>query len=74
MSKKQGVIALSMLEAKYISATSYCSQFLWIKNQLENYDIYKSNIPIFYDNNGAIILSKNPIFHSCAKHFEIIHN
>jgi len=31
-SKKQGIIALSIAKAKYISAPSYCSQLLWIKH------------------------------------------
>ena len=45
---------------------------LWVKNQLEDYQIYESNIPIFCDNTAAICLSKkNPILHSRAKHIEI---
>ena len=47
---------------------------LWIKNQLEDYQIYESNIPIFCDNTAAICLSKNPILHSRAKHIEIKHH
>jgi len=34
--KKQGSNALSMVEAKYMSAASYCTQLLWLKNQLED--------------------------------------
>ena len=47
---------------------------LWMKNQLEDYQIYESNIPIFCDNTAAICLSKNPILHSRAKHIEIKHH
>jgi len=32
MSKKQGTIALSTAEAKYISVAHYCTQYLWMKN------------------------------------------
>ncbi|RDY02208.1 hypothetical protein CR513_14369, partial [Mucuna pruriens] len=47
---------------------------MWIKHQLENYDILDSNIPLVYDNATAINLPKNPILHFCAKHIEIKHH
>src|SRR4051812_8618356 len=47
---------------------------LWMRSQLEDYQIYESNIPIFCDNTSAICLSKNPILHSKAKHIEIKHH
>jgi len=74
MSKKQGTIALSTTEAEYISAAQCCSQLLWIRNQLADYEIHENNIPIFCDNNAAISLSKNPILYSRAKHIEIKHH
>ena len=61
--KKQGSTALSTTKAEYISTTSCCAQLLWIKNQLEDYNIYESNIPIFCDDKAAISLSKNPTLH-----------
>ena len=45
-----------------------------MKNKLEDYQIYESNIPIFCDNTAAICLSKNPILHYRAKHIEIKHH
>ena len=47
---------------------------LWMKNQLEDYHIYESNIPIFNDNTTVICLSKNHILHSPVKHIEIKHH
>jgi len=35
--RKQNTIALSTTEAEYVSASSCCSQVLWIINQLEDY-------------------------------------
>ncbi|RDX66278.1 hypothetical protein CR513_54967, partial [Mucuna pruriens] len=72
--KSTSTIALSTVEAKYISATQCCSQLLWVKQQLEDYNIFKSNIPLFCDNIVAINLSKNCILHSRAKHTEIKHH
>jgi len=71
MSKKKGTIVLSTAEAEYISVAQCCSQLLWIRNQLADYEIHENNVPIFCDNNVASSLSKNPILYSRAKHIEI---
>jgi len=73
-SKRQATIAMSTAEAEYISAASCCTQLLWMKHQLEDYQINANIIPIYYDNTVAISLSKNPILHSRAKHIEIKHH
>src|SRR3954469_16452290 len=73
-SKKQATIALSTTEAEYVAAAGCSTQMLWMRSQLEDYQIYESNIPIFCDNTSAICLSKNPILHSKAKHIEIKHH
>ncbi|KEH19440.1 Ty1/Copia-like polyprotein/retrotransposon, putative [Medicago truncatula] len=72
--RKQNTIALSTTEAEYVSAANCCSQVLWIKNQLEDFSIRYTNIPVFCDNTNAINLSKNPIQHSRSKHIEIKHH
>jgi len=74
VSKRQATIALSTAEAEYISAASCCKQLLWMKHQLEDYQITENCIPIYCDNTAAIWLSKNPILHSRAKHIEIKHH
>ncbi|KAK2401717.1 putative mitochondrial protein [Trifolium repens] len=73
-SKRQTTIALSTTEAEYISAAKCCTQLLWMKYQLEDYNIAESSIPLYCDNTAAIHLSKNPILHSRAKHIEIKHH
>lgn len=52
----------------------YLSFTLQKKNQLEDFHIYGSNIPIFCNNTTAIFLSKNPILDSRAKYIEIKHH
>ena len=71
--KKQVLTTLSTAEAEYMSATSSYAQLLWIKNQLEDYNIYESKIPIYYDNTAGISLSQNPTLYSKARHVEIKH-
>jgi len=73
-SKRQVTIDMSTAEAEYISAASCCTQLLWMKHQLEDYQINANNIPIYCDNTVTICFSKNPILHSRAKHIEIKHH
>ncbi|GJZ24705.1 hypothetical protein Tco_0562164 [Tanacetum coccineum] len=70
-SKKQTAIAISTIEAKYVSAGKACQQALWMKQALVDYDINLDDIPVFCDNKGAIDLSKNTVLHSRTKHIEI---
>jgi len=65
---------MSTTEAEYISAASCCTQLLWMKHQLEDYQIIATSIPIYCDNIVVICLSKNTILHSTAKHIEIKHH
>ncbi|XP_022865931.1 uncharacterized protein LOC111385747 [Olea europaea var. sylvestris] len=39
MNKKQNLDSLSMIEAEYIVADSCCTQLLWIKQMLNDYEI-----------------------------------
>jgi len=71
--KKQGSTALSIAEVEYMSAASCCAQLLWIKNQLEDYNIYESKIFIHCDDKVAIVF-QNLTLHSKAKHIEIKHH
>ena len=73
-SKKQPYVALSNTEAKYIDPGSCCAQSIWIKNQLEDFDIYLEHIPLRCDNNNAIDLTKNLVLHSKTKHIKIRHH
>nr|KYP59275.1 hypothetical protein KK1_014707 [Cajanus cajan] len=43
-SKRQSTITLSTCEAEYVASGQCLTQLLWIKHQLEDYDIYESSI------------------------------
>ena len=73
-SKKQNSIALSTIEAEYTASVFCVAQILWIKNQLDDYSINLTQIPILCDNNSVINLAKNPIVHSRTKHIEVKHH
>ena len=73
-SKKQNSVALSTAEAEYVAIGNCCCQLLWMKQQLEDYGLKFTKMPIYCDNTSAINLSKNPIQHSRTKHIEIRHH
>nr|GEX72996.1 retrovirus-related Pol polyprotein from transposon TNT 1-94 [Tanacetum cinerariifolium] len=53
-SKKQTTLAISTIEAEYVSAEKACQQALWMKQSLVDYGVRLDDIPIMCDNKGAI--------------------
>ncbi|GJW16739.1 hypothetical protein Tco_0024175 [Tanacetum coccineum] len=74
LANKQTALTISTTEAEYVSAGKACKQALWMKQALIDYGIRLDDIPIMWDNKGAIDLSKNPVQHSKTKHIEIRHH
>nr|GEY26705.1 retrotransposon protein, putative, unclassified [Tanacetum cinerariifolium] len=72
--KKQTSLAISTIEAEYVSAGKACQQPLWMKQSLVYYGVRLDDIPIMCDNKGAIDLSKNSVQHSRTKRIEIHHH
>ncbi|CAJ2662740.1 unnamed protein product [Trifolium pratense] len=70
-SKKQNCVSLSTAEAEYIAAGSSCSQLLWMRQMLLEYNVVQDAMALYCDNLSAINISKNPIQHSRTKHFDI---
>jgi len=72
--KKQACVALSTVEAEYITGGSCCAQTIWLRQQLNDFSILLNHIPLLCDNTSAINLTKNPIMHLRTKHIEIRHH
>ncbi|KAJ9541732.1 hypothetical protein OSB04_028238 [Centaurea solstitialis] len=70
-SKKQNYVSTSTAEVEYVAAGICCAQVLWMRNQLMDYDIRLSKIPIYCDNTSAIAIANNPVLHSKTKHIEV---
>ncbi|GJU95200.1 retrovirus-related pol polyprotein from transposon TNT 1-94 [Tanacetum coccineum] len=64
---KKGTLA----KAEYVAAVGCCASILWMKSQLNDYDIHYKMVPIFCDNTSAITISNNPVLHSRTKHIDI---
>ena len=60
-----------IVEAEYVAAKSCCSQILWMKNQLADYDLEFTKIPIFCDRTSSIAITNNPVLHSRTKHINV---
>ncbi|KAJ1270345.1 hypothetical protein BS78_06G047000 [Paspalum vaginatum] len=71
-SQKQKVVALSSCEAEYIAAATACCQGVWLARllaELRGEEAGAVNQKI--DNQSAIQLSKNPVFHDRSKHIDV---
>ncbi|GJV02319.1 putative ribonuclease H-like domain-containing protein [Tanacetum coccineum] len=72
--KKQTVVANSTTKAEYIAASHCCGQVLWIQNQMLDYGFNFMQTKIHVDNESAICVVKNHVYHSKTKHIEIRHH
>jgi hypothetical protein len=71
-SKKQNIVAQSTVEAKFITAAVVVNQALWIQKILCDLHIEEKEITeISVDNQAAITISHNLVFHGKIKHFNI---
>lgn len=68
-SQKQETVALSSCEAEFIAGTEAAKQAIWIQEllgEILEQPCVKATIRI--DNQSAIALTKNPVFHGRSKH------
>ena len=72
LAKKQLTIALSSTEVEYMALTHASKESTFLEHLYKNVSIPISP-PIFLlvDNQSAIMLTENPIFHVCSKHIEV---
>lgn len=70
-STKQKVVALSSCEAEYIAAATAACQGVWLARLVSDMLGTESGVPeLKVDNQSAIALSKNPVFHDRSKHID----
>jgi len=71
-SKLQSIVAQSTTEAEYISINTASKEAVYIKAFLQELGQYKqAKFPVYTDNNGALLLAKNPVFHERTKHIAV---
>ena len=70
-SSKQETTADSTTEAEYIAASEAAKEAVWIKKFISKLGVVPSivdPIPLYCDNNGAIVQAKEPRSHQRSKH------
>ena len=71
-SRKQGSVALSTAEAKYIFASDASREAVWLRKLLSDlFDTSLEPVVIHCDNQSCIKISENPVFHDRSKHMEM---
>lgn len=71
-SKKQTSVALSSTEAEYMAAAAATKEAIWLKTFLSELNFSKTHpITLQIDNQSAILLAKNAMFHERTKHIAI---
>ncbi|GAB2283721.1 hypothetical protein Dimus_039621 [Dionaea muscipula] len=71
-SKKQPIVALSSSEAEYVAAATCVSHALWLLKLLAELKIKQEGPMIIHvDNQSAIAIAKNPVYHDRSKHIDV---
>ena len=71
-SKKQAVMARSSAEAEYRAMASLACELIWIKAVLGELGFQTAHpISMYCDNQSAMHIAANPVFHERTKHIEI---
>ncbi|KAJ8747772.1 hypothetical protein K2173_011424 [Erythroxylum novogranatense] len=71
-SKRQPTVSLSTTEAEYRAATMAAQENTWLVQLMK--DLHQPidyAVPLYCDNQSAIRLAENPIFHARTKHVEV---
>ena len=71
-SKKQTIVAKSSAEAEYRAMAHTSCELMWIKHLLEELKfVVKLPMTMHCDNQAAIYIASNPVFHERTKHIEV---
>ena len=71
-SKKQTHVARSSTKVEYCALADTTSELLWLRWLLKDLGVSTNSVtPLYYDNQSAIHIAHNDVFHERTKHIEI---
>ncbi|XP_047267649.1 secreted RxLR effector protein 161-like [Capsicum annuum] len=71
-SKKQDIVAQSTAEKEFVAATAITNQALWLRKIFTDLHMNQTKgTEVFMDDQSAIAISHNPVFHAKTKYFNI---
>ncbi len=71
-SRRQPCVALSSTEAEFVASCDAAKEGVWLKRLLsEMMPGFNGPIPLMCDNQSAIQLVRNPVFHQRTKHIDV---
>ncbi|KAI3791043.1 hypothetical protein L2E82_04591 [Cichorium intybus] len=71
MSRLQKSVAISTTEAEYMAIVEAAKELIWLKNFLSELGMQQEDCVLHCDNQSAVHLAKNPVFHSRTKHIQM---
>lgn len=73
-SSKQKTVALSSTEAEYMAISEAAKEAIYLRGLLLELTGNATNITLFNDNQSALNLSVNPVYHKRSKHIDVRHH
>ncbi|CAM8880974.1 unnamed protein product [Rhodiola kirilowii] len=69
---KQAIVSRSSAESEYRAMAAVCSEILWLSRLLSDMKaVIPTPISLYCDNQAAIHIARNPVFHERKKHIEL---
>jgi hypothetical protein len=67
----QSTVAMSTTEAEYMAAAEAAKEALWLTGLVKELCIQQVGVPLYCDNQSAIYLAKNQVYHARTKHIDV---